>query len=198
MRHKVREKRGLFGRKDAVERGQSKEEGIAREPFGRLHRPLQVAAFGALVFVILKMPVQGVSSITDGWTTTFNIYSQVGLVTLVGLVSKNGILIVEFANKLQSEGLSKLEAVRQAAQTRLRPILMISASTICGHLPLTFVSGPGASARNSIGLVLVGGMAIGSMFTLFVIPSIYMLIARDHSKDRLTGLKEQGEHSGLF
>jgi len=91
---------------------------------------------------------------------------------------------VEFANKLQSEGLSKLAAVRQAAQTRLRPILMISVSTIAGHLPLTMVSGPGASARNSIGLVLVGGMAIGSLFTLFVIPSIYMLVARDHSTDR--------------
>jgi multidrug efflux pump len=160
-----------------------------RDPFVILVGSVPLAMFGALVFVFLKMPVQGVPSFTDGWTTTFNIYSQVGLVTLVGLVSKNGILIVEFANKLQSEGLAKLDAVRQAAQTRLRPILMISASTICGHLPLTFVSGPGASARNSIGLVLVGGMAIGSMFTLFVIPSIYMLIARDHSKDRMAELQ---------
>ena len=91
---------------------------------------------------------------------------------------------IEALKKLQAEGLSKLEAVRQAAQTRLRPILMISASTIAGHFPLTLVSGPGASARNSIGLVLVGGMAIGSLFTLFVIPSIYMLVARDHSNDR--------------
>jgi len=130
------------------------------------------------------MPGPQVPFFTNGWTTTFNIYSQVGMVTLIGLVSKNGILIVEFANKLQAEGLSKLEAVRQAAQTRLRPILMISVSTIAGHFPLTMVSGPGASARNSIGLVLVGGMAIGSLFTLFVIPSIYMLIARDRSKDR--------------
>jgi multidrug efflux pump len=141
--------------------------------------------------VFLKMPGPQVPFFTNGWTTTFNIYSQVGMVTLIGLVSKNGILIVEFANKLQAEGLTKLEAIREAAQTRLRPILMISVSTIAGHFPLTMVSGPGASARNSIGLVLVGGMAIGSLFTLFVIPSIYMLIARDRSKDRLKELKER-------
>ena len=155
-----------------------------RDPFVILAGSVPLAMFGALVFVFLKMPGSQASFFTNGWTTTFNIYSQVGMVTLIGLVSKNGILIVEFANKLQAEGLSKLEAVRQAAQTRLRPILMISASTIAGHFPLTLVSGPGASARNSIGLVLVGGMAIGSLFTLFVIPSIYMLVARDHSKDR--------------
>jgi multidrug efflux pump len=113
-----------------------------------------------------------------------NIYSQVGLVTLVGLVSKNGILIVEFANKLQLQGMTKLEAVRQAAMIRLRPILMVSAATIGGHFPLTLVTGAGAAARNSIGLVLVGGMFIGTLFTLFIVPSIYMLIARDHGIDR--------------
>jgi len=155
-----------------------------RDPLVILAGSVPLAMFGALVFVFLKMPGPQVPFFTNGWTTTFNIYSQVGMVTLIGLVSKNGILIVEFANKLQAEGLSKLEAVREAAQTRLRPILMISVSTIAGHFPLTMVSGPGASARNSIGLVLVGGMAIGSLFTLFVIPSIYMLIARDRSKDR--------------
>jgi multidrug efflux pump len=116
-----------------------------------------------------------------------NIYSQVGLVTLVGLVSKNGILIVEFANRMQLEGLSKIEAVRQASMTRLRPILMTSAATIGGHFPLTLVTGAGAEARNSIGLVLVGGMFIGTLFTLFVVPSIYMLIARDHRVDREGG-----------
>jgi multidrug efflux pump len=108
----------------------------------------------------------------------------VGLVTLVGIVSKNGILIVEFANKLQLQGLPKLDAVRQAAMTRLRPILMTTAATIAGHFPLTLVTGAGAAARNSIGLVLVGGLFVGTMFTLFVVPSIYMLIARDHGKDR--------------
>jgi multidrug efflux pump len=121
---------------------------------------------------------------TRGWTTTMNIYSQVGLVTLVGLIAKNGILVVEFANQLQLQGNSKLDAVRQSAMTRLRPILMTTAATIAGHFPLTLVTGAGAAARNSIGLVLVGGMFVGTLFTLFVVPSIYMLIARDHSKDR--------------
>ena len=106
------------------------------------------------------------------------------MVTLVGLVSKNGILIVEFANTLQEQGRSKREAVHEAALTRLRPIIMTTAATIAGHFPLTLVSGAGAAARNSIGLVLVGGMAVGTFFTLFVIPSIYMLVARDHGKDR--------------
>jgi multidrug efflux pump len=141
--------------------------------------------FGALIFCFLKMPDPSIPFWTDGWTTTMNIYSQVGLVTLVGLVSKNGILIVEFANKLQLKGKNKLEAVRQASLTRLRPILMTSVATIAGHFPLTLVTGAGAEARNSIGLVLVGGMAIGTFFTLFVIPSIYMLIARDHSLNQV-------------
>jgi len=117
---------------------------------------------------------------TDGWTTTFNIYAQVGLVTLVGLVSKNGILIVEFANELQRQGHPKIEAIREAALTRLRPILMTSAATVFGHLPLTLVTGAGAAARNSIGLIVVGGMSIGTLFTLFVVPSLYILIAKDH------------------
>jgi multidrug efflux pump len=155
-----------------------------RDPFVILAGSVPLAMFGALIFTFLKMPDPNVPFWTRGWTTTMNIYSQVGLVTLVGLVSKNGILIVEFANQLQIQGKSKLEAVRQAAMTRLRPILMVSAATIGGHFPLTLVTGAGAAARNSIGLVLVGGMFIGTLFTLFVIPSIYMLIARDHGKDR--------------
>lgn len=155
-----------------------------RDPFVILAGSVPLAMFGALIFTFLKMPDPNVPFWTNGWTTTLNIYSQVGLVTLVGLVSKNGILIVEFSNKLQLQGLSKIEAVRQAAMTRLRPILMVSAATIGGHFPLTLVSGAGAAARNSIGLVLVGGMFIGTLFTLFVIPSIYMLIARDYGKGR--------------
>ena len=155
-----------------------------RDPFVILAGSVPLAMFGALIFTFLKMPDPNVHFWTHGWTTTLNIYSQVGLVTLVGLVSKNGILIVEFSNKLQIQGLSKLDAVRQASMTRLRPILMVAAATIAGHFPLTLVTGAGAAARNSIGLVLVGGMFIGTMFTLFVIPSIYMLIARDHTKDR--------------
>ncbi|WP_373498860.1 efflux RND transporter permease subunit [Desulfococcus sp.] len=153
-----------------------------RDPFVILAGSVPLAMFGALVFTFLKMPDPNVAFWTQGWTTTLNIYSQVGLVTLVGLVSKNGILVVEFANKLQEKGMGKREAVREAAMTRLRPILMTSGATIAGHFPLTLVTGAGAAARNSIGLVLVGGMAIGTIFTLFVIPSIYMLVARDHAK----------------
>ncbi|MGD9081995.1 MAG: efflux RND transporter permease subunit [Desulfobacterales bacterium] len=154
-----------------------------RDPFVILAGSVPLAMFGALVFTFLKMPDPNIPFWTHGWTSTLNIYSQVGLVTLVGLVSKNGILIVEFANKLQEQGRSKHKAVREAALTRLRPILMTSGATIAGHFPLTLVTGAGAAARNSIGLVIVGGMAIGSLFTLFIVPSIYMLIARDHSTE---------------
>ncbi len=156
-----------------------------RDPFVILAGSVPLAMFGALIFTFLKMPDPSVPFWTKGWTTTLNIYSQVGLVTLVGLVSKNGILIVEFANKLQEQGLSKREAVLESAMTRLRPILMTTGATIAGHFPLTLVTGAGAAARNSIGLVLVGGMAVGSLFTLFVIPSIYMLVAKDHSRGRV-------------
>jgi multidrug efflux pump len=114
--------------------------------------------------------------------TTLNIYSQVGLITLIGLVAKNGILIVQFANHLQEEGKAKLDAVIEASATRLRPILMTTAATVFGHLPLIFATGPGAGARNSIGIMLVSGMIIGTCFTLFVVPSIYMLVARTRAR----------------
>jgi multidrug efflux pump len=152
-----------------------------RDPLVILGGSVPLAMFGASVFTFLKMPDPNMAFWTDGWTTTLNVYSQVGLVTLIGLVSKNGILIVEFANDLQREGLPKLEAVRNAAAVRLRPVLMTTTATVFGHFPLTLVSGPGAEARNSIGLVLVGGMAIGTLFTLFFVPSIYMLFARDRA-----------------
>jgi multidrug efflux pump len=138
--------------------------GSFRDPFIVLLGSVPLALTGALVF-------------TASGATTMNIYSQVGLITLVGLVSKNGILIVQFANHLQELGLGKLEAVKQAAGTRLRPILMTSAATVFGHLPLVFVTGAGAQARNSIGIILVSGMAISTFFTLFVVPSIYVLLA---------------------
>lgn len=149
-----------------------------RDPFVILSGSVPLAMFGALIFTILKMPNSDLPYWTDGWTTTMNIYAQVGLVTLVGLVAKNGILIVEFANNLQERGYDKLPAIKEAAMTRLRPVLMTSVATVAGHFPLTLVSGPGAAARNSIGLVLVGGMTIGTLFTLFVVPSLYMLIAK--------------------
>jgi multidrug efflux pump len=96
------------------------------------------------------------------------------------LVSKNGILIVQFANHLQEIGKDKLSAIIEAAGTRLRPILMTTAATVMGHFPLVIATGPGAGARNSIGIMLVSGMIIGSIFTLFVVPSIYMLVAKKH------------------
>ncbi|MFO1423248.1 MAG: efflux RND transporter permease subunit [Candidatus Competibacteraceae bacterium] len=156
-----------------------------RDPLIILLGSVPLALFGALVFTFLKIPDPNTPfPLTAGWTTSLNIYSKVGLVTLIGLISKNGILIVEFANKLQRDGLVKLAAVHEAALIRLRPILMTSAATIAGHLPLTLVTGAGAAARNSIGLVLVGGIAIGTLFTLFVVPALYVLLARDHGHDR--------------
>ncbi len=151
-----------------------------RDPLIILLGSVPLAMFGALIFTFLKMPSPNVPFFTNGWTTTMNIYSQVGLVTLVGLISKNGILIVEFANKLQQQGRTKVEAVAEAARTRLRPVLMTTIATVAGHFPLTLVTGAGAKARNSIGLVLVGGMTIGTIFTLFIIPSLYVLLAKEH------------------
>jgi multidrug efflux pump len=157
-----------------------------RDPFVVLAGSVPLAMFGALSFTFLKFsgPPGMHFPLTQGWTTTLNIYSQVGLVTLVGLIAKNGILIVEFANTSQLAGMTKVEAVRNAALTRLRPILMTTIATVCGHFPLTLVTGPGAVARNSIGIVLVGGMTIGTLFTLFVVPSVYVLIAQDHHEQR--------------
>jgi multidrug efflux pump len=157
-----------------------------RDPLVILGGSVPLAMFGALVFTFLKFagPPGLTFHLTQGWTTTLNIYSQVGLVTLVGLVSKNGILIVEFANAQQELGLTKIAAIRAAAATRLRPILMTTTATVVGHFPLTLVTGAGAVARNSIGVVLVGGMTIGTFFTLFVVPCLYVLIAKDHRGQR--------------
>ncbi|HSM91738.1 MAG TPA: efflux RND transporter permease subunit, partial [Anaeromyxobacteraceae bacterium] len=166
-----------------------------RDPFVILAGSVPLGMFGALAVTFLKMPNPNIPFFTSGWTTTLNVYSQVGLVTLVGLVAKNGILIVEFANKLQESGLPKLDAVKQAAATRLRPVLMTSFATVCGHFPLTLVTGPGAAARNSIGLVLVAGMTMGTAFTLFFVPAIYMLIAKD--RRGVSAEEEAGEGDAL-
>ena len=136
-----------------------------RDPFIILAGSVPLAIAGALLFSFLGL-------------TTLNIYSQVGLITLVGLVAKNGILIVEFANHLQERGRDKVRAIVEASGTRLRPILMTTAATVVGHFPLVFAAGPGAGARNSIGIMLVSGMVVGTLFTLFVVPSIYVLLAR--------------------
>jgi multidrug efflux pump len=144
-----------------------------RDPLIVLLGSVPLAISGALLFTFLDL-------------TTINIYSQVGLITLVGLIAKNGILIVQFANTLQAQGLEKLAALREASLTRLRPVLMTSAATVFGHLPLVFVSGPGSEARNSIGTVLVAGMTVGTVFTLFVVPVFYSLIAADHQVKQAT------------
>jgi multidrug efflux pump len=141
-----------------------------RDPFIVLAGSVPLALAGSLLFSFLGF-------------TTLNIYSQVGLITLVGLIAKNGILIVEFANHVQERGLDKVQAVIEAAGTRLRPVLMTTAATVMGHLPLVFARGPGAGARNSIGIMLVTGMIIGTCFTLFVVPSIYVLVAKKHTAE---------------
>ena len=163
-----------------------------RDPFVILAGSVPLAMFGAMIFTFLKFagPPGMHFKLTEGWTTTLNIYSQVGLVTLVGLVSKNGILIVEFANKQQELGMSKIDAVRAAASTRLRPILMTTVATVVGHFPLTLVKGAGAIARNSIGIVLVGGMTIGTLFTLFIVPAVYVLIAKEHRASERASVAE--------
>ncbi len=135
-----------------------------RDPLVVLLGSVPLALSGALIFTFTDF-------------TTINIFTQIGLITLVGLVAKNGILIVEFANDLQARGRSRFEAAREAALVRLRPVLMTTIATVVGHLPLILVSGPGAGARNSIGFVLVGGMIIGTLFTLIAAPVLYSLFA---------------------
>jgi len=126
---------------------------------------------GAMIFISL-----GVGG------ATLNIYTEVGLVTLIGLISKHGILIVEFANDLQKEGKSKFEAVLQAGVIRFRPILMTTAAMVLGVIPLILATGAGAESQYNIGLVIATGISIGTCFTLFVVPAMYMLIAQDYSK----------------
>lgn len=143
-----------------------------RDPFIILFGSVPLALSGALMCVFLGLK-----------HTSINIYTQVGFITLVGLVAKNGILIVEFANQLrETQGLSKKEALLDAASTRLRPILMTTLATVMGHMPLIFVTGAGAVARNNIGVVLVTGMTIGTIFTLFMVPGIYMIVASNKHK----------------
>jgi multidrug efflux pump len=130
-----------------------------------------MALFGALLFINLGL-------------ATLNIYTQVGLVTLLGLISKHGILIVQFANELQREGRSKLEAIEEAAAVRLRPILMTTAAMVLGVLPLVIASGAGAAGRRAMGIVLFTGLSIGTLFTLFIVPAVYILLGADHAMDR--------------
>ena len=128
-----------------------------------------LALFGAMMFIFLGF-------------TSINIYTEVGLVTLMGLISKHGILIVEVANQLQKKGVEKRAAIEQAAGIRLRPILMTTSAMVFGVIPLVVASGAGAAGRFSMGLVIFTGLSIGTLFTLFVVPAMYLFIATDHSK----------------
>jgi multidrug efflux pump len=130
-----------------------------------------LALFGALIFINLGF-------------TTLNVYTQVGLVTLMGLISKHGILIVEFANELQEAGRSKLDAIVEASSVRLRPILMTTAAMVLGVLPLVIASGAGAAGRQSMGIVIFTGLSIGTLFTLFVVPAMYLFIGADHHRKK--------------
>jgi multidrug efflux pump len=143
-----------------------------RDPFVILISvPMSIA--GALIFIAL-----GINGVT------INIYTEVGLVTLMGLISKHGILIVEVANAQQELGKSKYEAIVEAAGERLRPILMTTAAMVLGVIPLVFASGAGAASRFAIGLVISTGLSIGTLFTLFVVPGVYMLVGADHAHRR--------------
>ena len=136
---------------------------------------LPTSMFGALL-PLNVLGIMGAGSV--------NIYTEIGLVTLIGLISKHGILMVEFANRMQEEGMGRREAIEHAAAVRLRPILMTTAAMVAGMIPLILSSGAGARSRSDIGLVIAAGMAIGTLFTLFVTPAIYTLLAKDHSRDR--------------
>ena len=137
-----------------------------RLPLVVLLGSVPLALSGAMLFSFLSL-------------TTINIYAQIGFITLVGLIAKNGILITEFAHEQQRMGLSKTDAILAAASLRLRPVLMTTAATVLGHFPLVLVTGAGAEARNSIGIILVAGMAIGTLFTLFILPSVYLWLAQE-------------------
>ena len=127
-----------------------------------------LALFGALIYINLF--------------SSLNIYSQVGLVTLMGLISKHGILIVQFANELQRAGRSKFDAVIEAASVRLRPILMTTAAMVLGVMPLAIASGAGAAGRQAMGWVVASGLSVGTLFTLFVVPAMYLFLGATHAK----------------
>ena len=152
-----------------------------RDPLIILLGSIPLALFAALTITFLNF-------------STINIFSQVGLVTLVGLVTKNAILIVDFANQERVAGVAKFDAIRHGAVARLRPVLMTTGATVLGHFPLVLVTGAGAEARNSIGAVLVFGMLIGTLFTLIILPAIYAVLAsnRDMTMDAGVSISDAG------
>ena len=154
-----------------------------------------LAMFGA--FLCLAALNQGNVLGWWGQTGSWNIYTQIGAVTLVGLISKHGILIVEFANQLRELGEEKLDAVLQAASLRLRPILMTTGAMVLGAVPLAFATGAGAEARHQIGWVIVGGMSFGTIFTLLIVPVVYLLLSGKHDTVRDAEVLEQDAVDGI-
>ena len=138
---------------------------------------------GALLFLNIFGMTNGMQ-LTQFPGMTLNIYTQVGLVTLIGVISKHGILIVEFANQLQQQGLPKREAIEEAASIRMRPVLMTTAALVVAMFPLLLADGPGAASRFSMGLVIAAGMTIGTLFTLYIVPAMYLYLGRDYAKDQ--------------
>lgn len=143
----------------------------------------QFESFRDPFIILLSVPLAIAGALATMHATggTLNVYSQIGLVALMGLIAKHGIMIVEFANQLQERGRSKHEAVLESAAIRMRPIIMTTAATVLGALPLALAGGAGAEARSAIGWVIVGGMTIGTLFTLFILPTIYLLISKPHA-----------------
>ncbi|MGL5729713.1 MAG: efflux RND transporter permease subunit, partial [Bacteroidales bacterium] len=138
-----------------------------------------------VIMVTVPLAIAGALMFMSYSDTTMNIFSQIGIIMLIGLVAKNGILIVEFANQRQEEGLNKAEAIHTAAIQRLRPILMTSASTLLGLLPLVYASGEGANGRISMGVAVVGGMLVSTFLTLYIVPAIYSYVSTNrHSKEQ--------------
>jgi multidrug efflux pump len=144
----------------------------------------QFESFVSPFVIMLTVPLAGLGALLAIWLTggTLNVYSKVGLVMLIGLITKHGILIVEFANQLRGRGMAAAEAVAEAATLRLRPILMTTGAMVLGALPLALAMGAGAEARQAIGWVIVGGLLVGTLFTLFVIPTAYLLLVRNRKK----------------
>ena len=147
----------------------------------------QFESFVDPMIIMLSVPLSMLGALLALKLTgdTLNVFSQIGLITLVGLITKHGILIVEFSNQLREKGKSKIDAVKESAALRLRPILMTTGAMVLGAIPLALATGAGAEGRQQIGWVIVGGMSLGTLLTLFVVPTMYMLLARDRHETRV-------------